>query len=313
MIKHSFLPALFLVVCTSLHADVTMRMAFDFKINMAVPGGAPSLPFNEMVTRIKGDRGYASMGPIVALTNLATGQMTLLDPKGQRFATMAMADYLSKIGGAQGQATANIPEQAKQILAMIKFDTQSHDTGRTDKIQGIDAYEREVVVDMSIPVPLPGQEKGLHLIMKFQLWKPQPGEFERVPALRELAAYNERNKGLSDPATILRQMFSSLPGMGDNASKMVGELTKGGNVMLAMHMGVAVPGLAKMMEQMQPNSTASLGLPEGDKPLLEVNVDLKDLNNDKVPEETFAAPTGYKEAPMEDLVKGLTAAFTGGK
>ncbi|MGA2038696.1 MAG: hypothetical protein ABSH42_05410 [Bryobacteraceae bacterium] len=309
--RRALLPALLLVACTSLHADVTMRMVWDFKINVALPTPMPQLPFNEILTRIKGDHGYAAIGPIVAITDLATGKVTLLDPKAQQYATVAMADYLSKVAGASGQHTQDIPDQAKQILATMKFDAESRDTGRTDRIHGIDAYEREVVVNISIPVPIPGQANGLHLSLKIQIWKPKASEFERVPALHELAAYNERNKGFGDPSTVLRQVFGSMPGMGDHLSKMVDELTKGGNVSLGMHMGIFVPGLAKILEQMGAKGLPAL--PPDDQPLVDVNFNLKELSSDKVPDEVFAIPAGYKEVPMEGVLKGMTAAFTGGK
>ena len=288
-------------------------MSWDLKINVAMPGPAPQLPFKELVTHIKGDRSYASMGPIIALTDLSTGKVTLMDPKAQRYAAIAMADYISKLSGANGQNMQNVPEEAKQMLAKMKFDIQSRDTGRTDRIQGIEAFERELIVSVSVPVPIPGQENGMHIDLKLQVWKPQPAELERVPALRELVAYNERNKGLNDPGTMLRQLFSAMPGMGDNAGRLADEITKGGNVTLGMHMGFFVPGLAKMLEGARASGAAVPDLPAGDKPLAEINIDLKELSSDKVADEIFAIPAGFKEAPVEDVVKGMLAAFSGGK
>jgi hypothetical protein len=298
-----------------LYADVTMRMGFDFKINLALPGAMPQLPFNEMLTQVKGDRGYAVFGPIVAVTDLSTGKIALLDAKTKRYASIAMADYLSKITGSGGegaQAMQNMPEEAKQILANIKFDAESHDTGRTDRIQGIDAYEREVVIHMSIPVPLPGLENGLQVNLKMQVWKPKPSEFDRVPALRELAAYNERNKGFGDPSAALRQMFGALPGMGDHLGQMVEEMQKGGKVILGMRMGIYVPGLGAMLDKAGKGDAKAILPPEGE-PLLSVNLDLKELSSATVPDAVFSIPAGYKEAPVEDLMKGLTSALTGGK
>jgi hypothetical protein len=313
MLRRSFLPALLLVACTSLYADVTMRMSWEMKINMAIPGAVPQLPFKEFLTRIKGDRSYAAIGPIIAVTDLSTGKVTLMDPKTQRYAAIALADYVSKLSGASGQNMQNVPEEAKQMIAKTKFDIQSRDTGRTDRILGIDAFEREVVVNVSIPVPIPGQENGMQISLKLQVWKPKPAELERVPALRELVAYNERNKGLNDPGTMLRQLFGAMPGMGDNAGKVADEITKGGNVTLGMHMGVSMPGLAKMMEQARASGAAVPDLPAGDKPLAEMNLDLKELSSDKVADEVFAIPAGFKEAPVEDVLKGMLAAFTGAK
>jgi len=112
---------------------------------------------------------------------------------------------------------------------------------------------------------------------------------------------------------LMRQMFGAMPGMGDYAGKMADEITKGGNVTLGMHMGVFMPGLAKIMEQARASGATVPDLPPGDQPLAEVNLNLKELSTDKVPDEVFVIPAGYKEAPAEDLVKGMMAAFTGGK
>lgn len=320
MLRRSFLPVLLLVACTSLYADVTMRMSLDLKVNMAVPGAVPQLPFKEMVTRIKGDRSYATLGTFITVTDNSRSEVTLIDTEAQRYAIVAMADYLAKLPSANGQNIQNMPEAAKQMMANVKFDIESHDTGRTDRIQGIDVFEREVVVNMSIPLPLPGQENGMQMSMKFQTWKPKPAEFERVPALRELATYNERNHGFNNPTTMLRQVFGAMPGMSDNAGKMAEEITKGGNVTLGMHMGIFMPGLAKMVEQAQAKAQAKGGavpalpaLPSGDKPLAEVDFDLTELSTGSVPAEVFNIPAGYKEAPVEDLVKGMMATFTGAK
>jgi hypothetical protein len=157
----------------------------------------------------------------------------------------------------------------------------------------------------------------MQMTMKFQTWKPQPAEFERVPALKELAVYNDRNQGFNNPATMLRQMVTALPGMSENADKMMAEITKGGSVALGMRIGIFMPGLAKMMEQAQGQAKAKGDavptLPADDKPLAEVNFGLTELSTGPVPDGLFVIPAGYKEAPAEDLVKGMLAAITGVK
>jgi hypothetical protein len=293
-----------------LHADVTMRMALDWKVNMALPTPLPQLPFNEMVTHVKGNRGYAAIGPIIVVTDLSTGKLTVFNPNSRQYATVAMADYLSKMHAAT-TGTTNLPDQAKQMLANMKIDSESHDTGRSSRILGIDAFEREVVIHMSIPIPIPGQENGLQLVMKLQSWKPKPSEFERVAALKELAAYNDRNKGVGDPTTMMRQLFDAVPGMGDKIAKMVEDSTKGGNVSLGTHIGIFMPGLAKMAEQAGAKGLPAL--PPDDQPLVEVNLNLTELSTDTVPDAVFGIPAGYKEATVDEVMKGMTDAFTGAK
>jgi len=318
MPRRLILPALFVVACTSLQADVTMRMSLGMKVNMAVPGALPQLPFKDTVIRIKGDRSYAALGTFILVTDNSRGDVTLLDTEGQHYAILPLADYLAKASGAGGENMQNMPEQAKQLLANMKFEVESHDTGRTDRIQGVEAFEREIVVNVSIPLPapIPGQEGGpqpsnLDMSMKFQVWKPKAAEFDRLALLRELATFADRNVGFNNPTSMMRQMFSAMPGMSDNAGKIADEMAKGGNVMLGVHMGMFMPGLAKMLEQARAKGGAVPDLPTGDKPLVEMNFDLSELTADAVPDAIFVVPGGYKEAPADDLLKGMLSALTG--
>jgi hypothetical protein len=134
-----------------------------------------------------------------------------------------------------------------------------------------------------------------------------------VPALRELATYNDRNQGFNNPANMLRQLFSAMPGMSDNAGKLVEEITKGGNVTLGMRLGFFMPGLAKMLEQAQAKGGTVPNSPGDDKPLGEVNFELTELSTGPVPDGVFAIPAGYREGPAEDLVKSMVAALTPAK
>jgi len=313
MLRRTILPVLFLAACASLQADVTMRMSMVMKINMAVPAAVPQLPFNEVLTRIKGDHGISTMGSFTTVTDISRDEITLIDNDGQRYAIIPMADYLAKSQAAGGASMQNLPDQAKQMLANVKIDVASHDTGRTDRIAGIDAFEHEVDVNMSIPVPIPGQENGLQMNFRFHTWKPKPGETERVPALRELAAYNDRNQGFNNPMNMMRQMFSAMPGMSEGAGKIADEMKKGGSVIIGMEMGIFMPGLAKMMEQVRAGGAKVPDIPSGDTPLAEMHMDLKELSTDPVAAGVFTIPAGYKEASADDLMKGLLAAFTGGK
>jgi hypothetical protein len=217
-------------------------------------------------------------------------------------------------GSDQDKAeAAKAAEAAKQALANVKFDVESHETGRTDRIGGVAVFEREVVVNMSLPVPIPGQENGMQMTMKLQVWKPNPSELDRMPALRELATYTDRNQGFNNPAAMLRQIFSAMPGMSEGTSKLVEEMKKGGSVTLGMHMGFFMPGLAKMMEQARAQGNNVPDLPPADKPLAEMSLSLQELSTDPVPNEVFAIPAGYKEAPAEDMLKSMMATLTGAK
>jgi hypothetical protein len=310
MLNRGISLSLILAATVTLRADVTVRQSMDIKINMPMPGAQPpQMPFKEILMRIKGDHGYADMGIMTVISDGLTHQVTLVDPKTKRYATSSMEDYIAKT--SQAAAMPDMPEEARQMLAKTTFDVKSIETGRSDRIQGIAVSEREVTMNINIPVPAPGMESGLQIVGKIHVWKPQPAEFDRLPALREVAAFYERNKAFS-PAESMRKMFSSMPGMGASADKMVAELTKGGNTIVRMHMEMFMPGLAKMMEQARAGGANVPDAPPLDRPLVEMTTEMKELSTDAVADSVFQIPAGYQQAPMEDLLKAMMAAFTAG-
>jgi len=139
-------------------------------------------------------------------------------------------------------------------------------------------------VNISIPVPIPGQENGLQLSLKFQIWKPKRPSSIAYPALHELAATMSATKA-SRPQHRVGQIFGSMPGMSDHLGKMVEEFTKGGNVSLHVHWAL-VPGWRDV------GTDGAKGLPpcRRDQPLVEVNFDLKELSTGNVPTRFQSTP-----------------------
>jgi len=216
---------LFLSASMLLDADVTVRQSFDYKMNLPIPGAqVPQLPFHEMLMRIKGDRAYCETGTMNSITDASTGQVTMLDPKTSRYATATMAEYIAAL---QQSVSANaMPEQAKALLSQIKVDVDSHDTGRTERIQGVDAAEREIVMTLTIPIPVPGQQNGMRVVVKMQVWKPAPEAAERVAWLREMTSFYSRTMDVNNPFSMLRQIFTAI-GLGQSMDKLVQEMARG--------------------------------------------------------------------------------------
>jgi len=311
MLRRLLSVCLFALTAVSGRADVTVRQAMEFHIKMALPAGQQlPAPFNgpvEILARVKGERAYTTFGSMVVITDAAKNRITLIDNPNKRYATGSLSDYMAMAG--KGFNAAALPPQALQLLANIKVDADSHETGRSERIQGIDAVEREVIVNISIPipVPMPGLENGLQLTGKFECWQPKAGEIERVPALRELVAYRSHAGRMGDPGAIVKQMFGALPGLGDNIQKLVDELSKGGPVHLRIHGALFVPGLAAIMAQARANGANVPDVPGPDSPLVELSIEMKDLSADPVPDSVFEVPEGYQTAAMEDLAKGMMA------
>jgi hypothetical protein len=195
--------------------DVTFRTVIEMKFNLPIPPGALPPGFSgptEMTARVKGTRSYSSFGKIASITDSSTGKLILLDADGKRFATTSISDYLSQVQQAAGAPTQQMPEEARKILEGIQFKVESHETGLSERIQGIDAAENEVMFAMTIPVPVPvpgGNGNGLELNGKFQVWKPKPSEMERVAALKEMNVYYDQSRQMGrDTASMMTKIFA---------------------------------------------------------------------------------------------------------
>lgn len=297
---------LLLSVAMLADADVTVRQSFDYKMNLPIPGAqVPQLPFHEMLMRIKGDRAYCETGTMNSITDAASGQITMLDPKTSRYATATMAEYIAAL--EQAVSANAMPEQAKAMLSQIKVDVDSHDTGRTERIQGVDAAEHEIVTTLTIPIPIPGQENGMRVVVKMEVWKPEPEAAARVGWLREMTSFYGRTMDVNNPFTMVRQMFTAI-GLGQGMDKMVQEMAKGGAVTLRMHMAVLMPDLANLMGQARARGAGVPAMPAADAPLMELTTEVKEVNTEPVPDTAVEIPVPYRKVPMGDLVKDLMPA-----
>ena len=310
--KH--LSALFVLVAacapTVSFADVTFRQVIEFKVNMGLPIGAPQggFPFSgptEIVARVKGTRSYTSFGSIASISNSANNQIILLDTSGKRYAITSMAEYLDQI--TKTINSSQVPQSALQILNNIQIKVDTRETGKSENISGISADETEIQFTMTIPLPMPmpgTNANGMELSGHFQVWKPNPAENERVPALREISIYYEQSRktGL-DATAMMTKLFGTLPGMGDKMAELVSAMQKGGSVTLKLHGEFIMPGLAAMVAQARAGGANVPSIPEG--PLLEFDSSLKDLNADSIPDSAFQIPEGYQEAPVADVIKAF--------
>src|ERR1039457_4747010 len=90
-------------------ADLTMRHTLTFKFGSFLPQQATDAIKQQLgngmaegtTTQIKGDRVYTSMGQMFSVTDYAKGEITLVEPKTRRFATVPLAEYPGKVLAAQ--------------------------------------------------------------------------------------------------------------------------------------------------------------------------------------------------------------------
>ena len=140
-----------------------------------------------------------------------------------------------------------MPDQARAALASLKTNFESRSTGQTTTIQGIEAEEREFVVTMDMALPGGPQTSSPFMKMVMQVWTAKPEELERVAALQEFKNYMTSASSAMNPAQMLKQVLSVMPGIGDNLNAMDAEMN--GALSLRMHVQVFMSILAMMSQQ----------------------------------------------------------------
>lgn len=190
------------------------------------------------------------------------------------------------------------------MLNSMKSHFESHSTGRTAVIQGIQAEEQEFVLSVDMALPGGPATPSPFMKMVMQLWTPKPEEVQRVPALQEFKNYTAVANFSTNSTEAIKQIMSMMPGMGDGLSAMMTEISKKGSMSLRMHTEVAMPFLAGMMQQLPPE--ARKGIPAGfdpNAPLIQMNQELAELSSDPLQDALFVVPADYQMASLEEILK----------
>ena len=280
-------------IASAAHADVTMRSKMDYRLGSFVPPAAAEgmktqmagLVENGTIVRIKGARSFTSTGPLQIIMDQDKGTITILDPKSKRYATTTLADYPE----AAKKAMPVLPPDSQRLLENIKIDVKTDKTGQTNVIKGIKAEEMLVTVTMEMPGPMAAMGTTK---MEMHLWTAAKEELERVPALKELAAYTGSQAAGMTGATVTK-MFSAMPGFGEKLKAPIEEMMKASSqVVLSVNMKMIMPGSAKMMGAANP-----------DEPMTEITTDVAEISSDAVPDSTFQVPAGYQKAEVDELMQ----------
>jgi len=283
-----------LVLARLVCADVTVRSKMDYRLASYLPAAMADttkkrmedLVSNGTLLRIKGKRSYMAAGPLITISDGEKGTLTLLDPKGKRYATTTLTEYADKLKAAMPQ----LPEAARQMLQNLQVDVKTDKTGKTETLKGIKTEES--VITMSVDMP-GAAGPGMSIKMEMHMWMATPEELARVPALNEIAAYMKNQAAGNDPIGAMSKMFGQMPGFADKLKGPMEQLTKSGAV-LRSEIRMLMPAMAKMMGATNP-----------DEPFMNMTTDLQELSTDPVPDSAFQVPAGYQEAKIEELVQAI--------
>jgi TonB family protein len=282
-------------------ADVTMRSKIDYHLGSFVPAAAAETVNKQMgeslangvTLRIKGKRSLMAAGPTITIVDNEKGTLTLIDPKGKRYATTNLADYGEKVKAAMPQ----LPEAARQMLENLKFDVKTDKTGKTQTIKGIKTEEMVTTVTVEGAGPM----AAMSMKMEMHMWAAAPEELERVPALKEIAAYMKNQAAGTDPSSTAAKMFGQMPGLADKLKGPMEEMIKSSSqAVLRSEMKMMMPGSAKMMGASNP-----------DEPFMDMVTELAELSTDPIPDSAFQVPADYQEGKIEDVLQAMNPARPG--
>jgi len=295
----------FLFLCApSIWGDVTVHYHTDIHTSAILPAAALEQALGglrDMDIRIKGNKAYSSQGTFTSIVDLTTQEVILVDPAHKRFATVPSAQY----GQQLETAVSEMPAQARAMLSSMKTNLESHSTGRTATIQGIQTEEREFVLTLDMPVPGGPATPAPFLKMVMQVWIAKPEETRGVPALQELKKYRTSAGSAMNLVGTIKQVLAAMPGLGDNISSMIEEMSIDSSISLRTHTEIVMPVLALLIQQAP--QQAGRALPAGldpNAPLLEISQEVVGLSADPVDDVIFQVPADYQTATLEEILKG---------
>lgn len=286
-----------------LRADVTIRYQSEFKTSAAL--GPAMEPFMKAMQAgsattvlMRGNQAYTKAGNRIQIFDLVKREMTLIDPAHKTFATFPVSQFADKMADAVPQAKPEQIEAAQQAMASIKTNLDSKLTGNSAEIQGVQAEEREVTLTMDIPIPSGMNQPALNMKLVMHIWTPKKEEVLRVPAIRELTAYEAMRKYiLLNPAGMLDKLFGKIPGMSSTMGPMFDEINKIPSVTLRMHVELYMPFLAATAKQ-----TADGPMPG---PMMEMNQEVAELSSAPVDASLFEIPKDYAAVPADDMLRDM--------
>lgn len=301
--RNGFGLVLFLVG-PALYADVTLTYKSDIQLADFLPPAAKEqfkkatdgkFPAGQSI-RMKATKAYSDGGGFQCIVDFAKGELTLLDPAHKRFTTLPAGQFTDKLNAAMPQ----LPEEARKAMEAVKLTFDSRETGRTDTIHGIQAVEREAVLAMEMTPP--GKDQPLSIMkMVIRIWTAKPEEALRVPAIRELTAYNLWTGYLINPTGQAGKFLAAIPGAGDGLGRLAAQVSENKAVMLRMYTEVYTPVVGQMQGEELPGF-------DPNTPMVRITQEVSELSTASVEDAAFQVPEGFQAIPVDEIMKGISEA-----
>jgi hypothetical protein len=296
--------AALLLSLAAIRADVTVHYQTTVTTSAILPpeaqeqlkkaGGVP------ITMLVKGSKGYTLAGGFASVTDLATQTTTLMNTADKTFASVPMNEY-DQIQ-AVSQLMPKPSEETQNMLANMVANVQSKKTGRTEKIHGILAEERQIILTMNSKAATDQDKAGQLMRLVIELWSPAPGEGARVPALAEVERFSALSKTAMDPSAMIQQMLGPYSGVAKGYDTLAKELAERGSLLLRMRTSIYVPALTQTATAL---SQSGRQVPAFDPngPMSQITQEVVDLSTAPVADSIFAVPPSYKQSTVAEILK----------
>jgi len=304
----SMVLALALWAAPGLRADATIRYHSEFKPSPVLQ------PFMEQLmkraqtggdvsVRMKGNQAYTNAGGVTEIFDFAKNEVTLLDPAHKTMAVVPVSELSDKIAAAVPQSPAPTPAVQK-AMESIKPTIYTKMTGNTAEIQGVQAEEREILLEMEMPMPegMNQNQSGMKLVV--HIWTAKQEEVLRVPAIRELTAYNAWQRYMVNPVAMLEKMTGRLPGAASSMQPIFEEMFKSPSVILRTQVEFYMPLMAALSRRMAGQNGAAPPL-DPNAPLMEMTQEADELSNAPVDASIFEIPKDYTAISADEMVRSM--------
>jgi hypothetical protein len=294
-----------LLLLPAIRADVTIHYETKIATSAILPPEATEqlkkAAGASMTLVVKGNKGYTVMGNFASITDLGNQTSTYLNAGDKTFASVGLNEY------DQVQAAAQLmPKPSPELASMasnMDVKVESKKTGRTEKIHGILAQERQIVMTMSTKAATDQEKAGQLMRMVIEVWSADPGEVARVPALGEVERFSALSKTALNPAAIIQQVLGPFSGVANGYDTLAKELMEHGSLAMRMRTSIYVPALTQTATAL---AQSGRQVPQGfdpSGPTSQITQEIVDISTAPVADSTFDVPSSYKQSTVAEIMK----------
>ena len=297
-----------LLLVSGLRADVTIRYQTTVTTSPIMPPEAQdqlkqsaSAPITMLV---KGNKGFTSTGSFASVTDLAKQTTTVMNTDKKIYASVAMNDYQQAVAQLVPKPSAEV----QSMLANMEAKFESRNTGRTERIHGILAEERQIVMIMSSKAATDQEKPGQLMRMVMEIWSAAPSEAARVPALGEVERFSALSQTAMNPTAMIQQVLGPYSGMAKGYDALAKELLDHPTLVLRTRVSVYVPAMVQTVTTLGKTGGT---VPDFDPkaPLSGITQEVVELSTAPVDDSAFEIPAGYQQSSVREILKSRFPQF----